>query len=154
MHSMKKYCLLIIFHHGTVVWVVHFQVNEGPLFSFTFISCTANNPPSHPCRGICDVSHLPLPRDHPAEGHSSLFPAVWDMPLPLLRRQHQDRLPGCDRQEGAAPRQSQLKAMKTGLPVLSWPPFPPQKGRVGVGRPPWFAKRTLWIELREGLAVV
>lgn len=89
---------------------------------------------SHPCRGICDVSHLPLSRDHPAEGYSSLFPAVWDVPLPLLRRQHQDRFPGCDGQEGAAPRQSQLKAIKKGSPSSLGLIFPLRRTEAGVGR--------------------
>lgn len=79
----------------------------------------------HPYRGIRDVSHLPIPRDHPAEGHSPLFLAVWNVPLSLLSRQHQDRLPGCDGQEGAAPRQSQLNTIKPGLGHLSRPPLSP-----------------------------
>lgn len=40
------------------------------------------------------------------------------------------------------------------LPPLSASRFPPLKGRSWGWTPPWFAKRTLWIELREGLAVV
>ena len=101
----------------------------------TLVSCSANNCVLT-CRGIRDVSHLPLPRDHPAERHSPLFLAVWDLPLPLLSRQHQDRFPGCDGQEGAAPRQSQLKANKTGLPRSSLClPFPRQKGGSWDGMP-------------------
>lgn len=39
-------------------------------------------------------------------------------------------------------------------PPPSASPFPSQKGRSWGWTPAWFAKRTLWIELREGLAVV
>lgn len=46
------------------------------------------------------------------------------MPLPLLCRQHQDRFPGCDRQESTASRQSQLKTLETGLPLFSRPTSP------------------------------
>lgn len=91
-----------------------------------------------PFRGICDVSHLPLPRDHPAERHSPLFLAVWNVPLPLLCRQHQDRLPGRDWQESAAPRQSKLKTTESGALPLSVSPFPIQKGRSWGGSPRWF----------------
>lgn len=116
--------------------------------AYTHLSSDA--PVLSPCRGIRDVSHLPLPRDHLAEGHSPLLPAVWNVPLPLLRGQHQDRLPGCDGQEGAAPRQSQLKPPGPGPRPL----WSPSEGRRADGTPPGFALRTLWIELREGLAAV
>lgn len=56
------------------------------------------------------------------------------MPLPLLRRQHQDRLPGRDGQESTAPRQSQLKTLEAGLPLLSRPTAP-SRAEAGNGRP-------------------
>ncbi len=60
------------------------------------------------CRGVCDVPHVSVSWHNLAEGHASVFPAVWDVSLPLLRRQHQDRIPGRDGQESAAACQSQL----------------------------------------------
>ena len=54
------------------------------------------------------MPYMPLPRHHPPEGHTTLLPAVRDMPLPLLRCQHQGWFPGRHGQEGTAPRQSQL----------------------------------------------
>lgn len=89
------------------------------------------------------MSHLPLPRDHPAEGHSPLFLAVRDVPLPLLRRQHQDRFPGCDGKEGAAPRQSQLKGHQNwaALPLSALSLSPSKGPKLGSDAPLIFAEK-------------
>lgn len=92
-----------------------FQVNQ-PLWAGGCVwrafaeSCAAaaaaGLTPCVPCRGVRHLPHVPLPRHHPAEGHPVILPAVRDLPLPLLRGQHQNRLPGCHRQESTAPCQS------------------------------------------------
>jgi len=46
------------------------------------------------CRGICNVSHVSIAWNDPAERHATLLSAVWNMRLPLLRCQHQVWLPG------------------------------------------------------------
>uniref|UniRef100_A0A3B1J2J8 Eukaryotic translation initiation factor 2 subunit beta n=1 Tax=Astyanax mexicanus TaxID=7994 RepID=A0A3B1J2J8_ASTMX len=68
--------------------------------------------------GVCDVPHVSVPRDHPAEGHSAVLPAVRDVPFPLLRGQHQNRLPGRHRKTSAASCQSQLIPTRNTTPCF------------------------------------
>lgn len=73
------------------------------------------------CRGVCDMPHVSVSWHNLAEGHASLFPSVRDVSLPLLRCQHQDRIPGCDGQESAAACQSQLTPVLRPSPTLYSP---------------------------------
>merc|ERR1712209_231721 len=59
-------------------------------------------------QGVCNLSHLQIAGHDPKQGDAFILPAVHDLPLLLQRADHQDRFPGCHRQEKVTPSENHL----------------------------------------------
>jgi len=59
-------------------------------------------------QGVRNLSHLQIAGHDPEQGDAVVLPAVHDLPLLLQRADHQDRFPGCHRQEKVTPSENHL----------------------------------------------